>query len=219
MRNSVKLLSLSFLVLVSLLQATPALTADAVPLPATAIAPAAALPQPATLPELSPPAPSTVASPVAAAPAVQIKIGYVDINRAGKESKPGREAQARFKEKADKLQTRLASRQKQLEKQKSALQASLPSLSPEQRAARIKEYDNKVDDFKKSVQKAEKEMQPVQEELLSALSRKLEQAAASCGKANGLAAVLVKKDMLFQGSDVQMIDVTDEVIKLLDLQG
>ena len=81
------------------------------------------------------------------------------------QSDAGKAAKAQFEEKADRLKTQIDTKQKLLEKQKAALEAKLPTYTPEQRAAKIKAYEKKVDELRKLLQQADKEMKPIQEEL------------------------------------------------------
>src|SRR5919198_528753 len=97
-----------------------------------------------TLATEAPPAPPTPAPPVAPAPPVSpgekeggappaelsVRIGYVDMTRLGGESIAGKAARAQLKEKNDSLRERVTARQKQLDKQKIAIEEKLPTLSP-----------------------------------------------------------------------------------------
>ena len=148
-----------------------------------------------------------------------IKFGYVDMVKIGNDSSQGRAAKAKFEAKADKYKGQIAAKQKQLEKQKNAIQAKLATMSPEQRAAKAKEFDKKVNDFQKYVQKAEKEMQDLQEEVSRKLFLDLEQAVDAYGKANGFTAICVKKDVLYLASGVDVQDVTDSILKLVNEKG
>ena len=148
-----------------------------------------------------------------------IRIGYVDLARIGKDSARGKAAQALIKGKVDKFQAKLAARQKQLEKQKAALEAKMATLSPEERAAKAKGFEKKVEEYRKIVQNAEKELQPLQEELLGSLYKEIEQAATDYGKANGYAAIVRQKELLYLGSGVEAQDVTEAVMKLVDEKG
>jgi outer membrane protein len=151
-----------------------------------------------------------------ATPAPALRIGYADITRIAEQSTPGKVAKAHFDVKADKLKAQIETKQKLLEKQKSTLETKLPTYAPEQRAAKIKEYEKKVEEFRKLLQKADKELKPMQEELLKEIYGKIEKAAAEYGAANGYSLILVKNDLLYQGKNVELQDVTDALIKYLE---
>lgn len=182
--------------------------------PAAAPAPvetSSAQPQPA------PPAQPPVAVPVPVAPEkASLRIGYVDLMKIAEESTVGKDAKARFKVRGDKLQSQLAAKQKQLEKQKSALEAKLPTLIPDQRGTKIKEYEKKVEEFRTFVKNAEKEMQPLQEELTRSITEVTLAACETYGKANGFAVIAVRKDLLYVDAVYASTDVTAEIVTLMN---
>lgn len=172
-------------------------------------------PQPQAAVPVAPP----VAIPV---PAAQGKtgprIGYVDIMKIADESTLAKASKVRLKERGDKLQVQLDAKQKQLEKQKSALEAKLPTLNPDQRGAKIKEYEKKVEEFRKSVKNAEKEMQPLQEELTMSITEATLAACETYGKENGFTVIAVRKDLLYVDSGAVPADVTSEILSLMNLK-
>lgn len=183
---------------------------------------AAAEAAPADSPKIQPPlqAPTAPAPPrlEGEAPKAQqpVRIGYVDINRIAGESILGKSSQAQAKEKLEKFQARIETKRKQLDKQKAALEAKFATLTPPQREAKAKEFQKKVEEFQKFVMDAEKELQSVQEGLSKALFEAIEQAAAEYGKANGLALVVIKRELLYLASGVDASDVSDGILALLN---
>lgn len=145
-----------------------------------------------------------------------VRIGYVEMARFGEESSGGKAARERVKKKGDTLRSQIAAKQKQLEKLKNAFESKLPTLSPKEREAKAKEFEKKVEGYRKFVQNAEKELQSLEEELSRKLYREIEEAAASYGKANGFAAIVVKRELLYVGSGVEGKDVTEEILKLVN---
>jgi len=210
MRN-IRVTALIVLVL-ALFVVLPLYAGAADPIPA-AVPSAAPAPVPAVAPALEP----KQIEPTQAAPTV--RIGYADITRIGSESAPGKAAQARFKAKADKYQAQITAKQKQLEKQKAAIEAKLPSLLPEQRAAKAKEFEKKVDEYRRFVQNAEKELKPLEEELTRSLFGEIEKVVSDYAKANGFAAIVAKKELLYQGNSVTVQDVTEDILKLVNEKG
>lgn len=202
-------------------------------LPALAVEPSAtAGPKPAA-PDLSPvveskpPAPVTSAEPKPAPPALiqpsvtptpakpehVVRIGLVDMTKVAGESAPGKAALAEVKTRTEKYQAQIKEKEKQLQKQKAALEAQFPALAPQQREVRAKEFQKKVEDFQKFVQKADADVRARQDELLSRLYQSITVVSADYGKANGFAAVVMKKEMLYIDAGVEIKDLTDEVIK------
>jgi outer membrane protein len=160
----------------------------------------------------------------AAAPAAQpaphaktvIRFGYLDMPRFGTDSVPGKAISARLKEKSEKYQATIVSKQKQLEKQKKAIEAKIAQLSPEQRAAKSKEFQKKIEGFQKYVQSAEKDMHNLEEQLTVKLFQAVQKAAAAYGKESGLVAVAAKKDILYLNNDVEGVDITSAIIERIN---
>ena len=145
-----------------------------------------------------------------------LRLGHADISRIGTETILGKTSQAQAKEKQQKFQTKIESRAKQLDKQKTAIEAKLAKLTPAQREVKAKEFQSKVEDFQKFGRNAEKEFQTFQDNLSKTLLEAIEQAAVDYGKVHGLALVVVKRDLLYLADGVNAQDVTDGIIKLLD---
>ncbi len=176
---------------------------------------------PAPMPSLLPIAPPTVITETqkkteatSAQPAV--RLGYVDLMRISNESEKGKAGQAQLAALKKKLQGQIETRRKQLDKQKVAIEATLKTMTPQQREAKGKAFQKKVEEFQKFGMNAEKELQERQEEFSSKLFKAIERACTEFGKANGLALVVVKRELLYLGSGVDAQDVTDGVIKLID---
>ena len=79
-----------------------------------------------------------------------------------------------------------------------------------------KDFEKKIEEYQEFVQKAEKEMQSLQEELTRKLYQQIEQAAGDYGKASGFTAICVKKDLLYLGGGVEVEDVTEALLKLVN---
>lgn len=205
--------------------ATPAIPAPAIPAPATAPV-TAVTPSPAPAPavKLEPAAPPlaaisslpTTLAPAATPAAAALRIGYVDLLKVGSESIPGKAAETKFKAKVDKYKKQISDKEKQLEKQKKAIEEKLPTMSPEERQTKGKDFEKKLDDYRKFVQKAQKEMEPLQQELSRSIYTLMEAAAREYGKAKGLIAIVPKKEMLYIGSDVEGVDITDDLLQLVN---
>ena len=140
------------------------------------------------------------------------KVGYVDMMKVAEQSEAGKVAKAHFEAKADRHKAQIETKQKLIEKQKATLEAKLPTYTPEQRAAKIRDYEKKVDELRKMLQRADKEMRPMQEELVREVYGKIEKASRDFGGANGFAVILEKRELLYLGSGVEAEDVTAQII-------
>jgi outer membrane protein len=144
--------------------------------------------------------------------AKRIRVGYVDILKVAEQSDAGKVARTHFEAKADRHKAQIDTKQKLLEKQKAALESKLPTYTPEQRAAKIKAYEKKVNELRMLLQQADKEMKPMQEELTKEIFGKIEKAAAAYGAANGFDVILEKRELLYLGNGVETEDVSDALI-------
>ncbi|MGE0918850.1 OmpH family outer membrane protein [Trichlorobacter lovleyi] len=187
--------------------AAPA-TPPAVPAPAA----------PAAQPDLKP-APGLSLLP-AAKPAPQplavAKIGVVDVNKVSTDSAMGKAAQHQIKAQQTKLQKQVEAKRKQLDKFKADTERQLPSLSPQQREAKQREFQKKIEEFQKFGLKSEKELMESQQKLTKGLFEAIGKAADELGKAKGLTAVVINRELLFLGAGVEPLDITADLITLLD---
>lgn len=145
-----------------------------------------------------------------------VKIGYADLVKIAEKSDVGKVAKSHFEAKADRLKTQLETKQKLLEKQKATLEAKLPTYSPEQRTAKIKEYERKVEELRKMLIKADQELKPMQEELIKDIYGKIEKVAREYGSAKGFSVLLEKRELLYLGNNVEAEDVTEDLLKELN---
>ena len=206
MKQPVRLILLTLLVCSFSASASAADAAADKPAPASSPLPAASLAAPAAAQK----------SPEAAPAQQSLRLGHVDIARVAAESETGKSEQTQIKDLQKKLQGQIETKRKQLEKQKDAIEAKLKTFTAEQREAKGKEFQKKVEEFQKFGMNAEKQLQARQEEFSNKLFKAIEQASAEVGKAKGLALVVIKRELLYLGNGVDAQDVTDDVIKKLD---
>lgn len=167
--------------------------------------------------------PKTETPPAAASPKATetlqsqtpVKIGYVEIAKIASESTPGKAANATMKKKTEKYRAQITTRQKNIEKMKKDIEAKMSSLTPQQREAKVKELQKKIGDYQKYVQDVEKEMQKTENELTESMLKAIQKAASDYGKANGFAAIVPKRDLLYLGDMVEVKDVTEEITKAI----
>jgi outer membrane protein len=203
------------LLIVTLVTSLPTLAAAADP--AAGAKPVAA----AEAAQKNPTAAATESKPSDAAAAHQtIRIGSVDTPRIIKESVRGKAVDAKLRGMKDKLQARIDTKRKQLDKLRASFEAKLPTLSQEQREAKAKafqkEFQKKAEEFQKFGKQLEEDFYTTQENETKGLYDATEQAAVAYGKANGFAAIVVKKELLYVGDNIDAQDVTDALIREMD---
>ncbi|NTW98799.1 MAG: OmpH family outer membrane protein [Geobacteraceae bacterium] len=156
------------------------------------------------------------AAPKAAAATQSTRIGYVDIARIGTESERGKALRTQLMSRKDSLQGKIEGKKKSLDRLKTSIEAKIATMTPKQREAKSKEFQKKLEELQKFAQTSEEEFGALQEKETGALFRAIEQSAVEHGKANGYAAIVVKKELLYVGSSVDAQDVTDALIKALN---
>ncbi|MFZ4859246.1 MAG: OmpH family outer membrane protein [Desulfuromonadaceae bacterium] len=173
--------------------------------------------------EAKPAVPAPIAAPAAVETAVppaatvqSARIGYVDIARIGSESERGKTVKALLNAKKDALQGKADGKKKQLEKFKTSVEGKIATMTPAQREAKSKEFQKKMEELQKFARASEEEFYLLQEQETKALFEAIEQSAVAHGKANGFAAIVVKKELLYIGSSVDASDVTNDLIKALN---
>lgn len=176
----------------------------------------AGVPPKTALPKISAPTEALLKS--AEAPHAT-RIGYVDIARIAAESERGKTLRIVLISKKDKLQAKIEAKKKALDKLKTSIEAKIATMTPKQREAKSKEFQKKLEELQKLAQASEEEFLALQEKETKALYEAVERSAVAHGKANGFAAVVIKKELLYVGNTVDAQDVTDALIKALDLEG
>ena len=196
----------------------PSLTALAAE-PEASSAPKTTLTEKSVAPEAMPTVPKNGTSPAPALPAKteqSIKIGFIDMAKIARDSNPGKAVYAEVKAKMEKYQKQIKSKETQLQKQKAAIEAQMPSLTPTQRADKAKEFQKKLEGFQGYIQKAEKDVRSREAELLKKLYQSVEKSAGDYGKTNGYAAIVMNKELIYTGSNVEVQDLTAETIKTIN---
>lgn len=175
---------------------------------------------PAEVQSAAPPQPvksTPIDTVVKAVPALQVtRIGYVDIVKIGGESERGKSLKVLLTSRKDATQSKIDGQKKKIEKLEKSIKAKIATMTPQQREAKGKEFQKKVEEFQKFARAAEEEFYSLQEKETQTLYIAIEQAAVEYGKGNGFAAVVIKKDLLYVGSDVAAEDITEALIKSLN---
>ncbi len=149
-------------------------------------------------------------------PVVVSRIGLVDLNKISGESIMGKAAQKQIKGLQAKLQKQVETKKSQIEKFKADVERQMPNLTPEQKQAKSKQFQKKVEDFQKFGMNAEKELMATQEKLTKGMFEAIGKSAEELGKAKGLTAIVVNRELLFLGAGVEPVDISAELLKILD---
>jgi outer membrane protein len=149
--------------------------------------------------------------------AADLKIACVDIQRAVNECQAGKDAKGAITKEVDKLQKSFADRQKELQTLKESLEKQAPMLKPDARAAKEKEYQNKLRDSQRWAEDSQNEIKQKQVEMERNILSGLLRVVKKLGEDEGYHLILEKNEnfVLFSA---KAIEITDRVIKAHDAQ-
>ena len=146
-----------------------------------------------------------------------VKIAYVDIQKAVNESNAGKEAKKAIGRELEKFQKQIADKQKELQQLKETFEKQAPMLNPEARGTKEKEYQAKVRDFQRWGEDSQNEINQKRVEMEKTISIGLMKVIQKLGSDDGYLLILEKNEniVLFVSKS---IEITDRVIKLFDVQ-
>lgn len=163
---------------------------------------------------------TTEVKPAATGTAKQsARVGYVDIVRIGSESDRGKALKSLLEARKEQLLGKIEGKKKQLEKFKASVESKITTLTPQQREAKSKEFQKKLEEFQKFVKTSEEELFKLQEQETKVFYEDIEKAAVAHGKANDFAVIVVRKELLYVGNAVDAQDVTEALLKSLNEAG
>ncbi len=149
--------------------------------------------------------------------AADYKIAYVDIQKAVNESNAGKDAKKAITKEVEKFQRLIADKQKELQTLKESLEKQAPMLTPDARATREKEYQNKLREFQRWGEDTQNEINQKRMEVERNISIGLLKVIQKVGADDGYTLILEKNESLVLFVS-KTIDITDRVIKAYDAQ-
>jgi outer membrane protein len=139
----------------------------------------------------------------------EVKIGYVDVQRAVMSVEEGKSVKKKLetfakkkKEELEKAQDDLKTRKEELEKQASLMPDDL-------KRKKVTEFQQKVAEFQEAYLKSEKELATKQAELSKPILEKLEKIINALAKEQNYDVIVEKSAVLFAKNN---FDLTDEII-------
>ncbi|MDA8427940.1 MAG: OmpH family outer membrane protein [Geobacteraceae bacterium] len=151
------------------------------------------------------------ATPVFAA---DVRLGYIDMQRALNSSDAGKEAKEHLAARVKKYQDEINAKQVEIKKLKDDLEKQGMLLSESARASKEKDYQQRLKEFQRFTKDAQDELQGKDEEYTRKILESMEKIIKDFGQKNGYTFIFVKNEGLLYADD--KADVTDEVLKLLN---
>ena len=149
--------------------------------------------------------------------AADLKVAYVDIQRAVNDSNAGKEAKKAITKDVEKFQRLVADKQKELQTLKESLDKQALMMTPDARANKEKEYQNKLREFQRWGEDTQNEVNQKRTEMERNISAALMKVIQKIGADEGYTVILERNEniVLFASKS---IDITDRVIKAYDAQ-
>jgi outer membrane protein len=149
--------------------------------------------------------------------AVDFKVAYVDIQRAVNDSNAGKEAKKAITKEVEKFQRLVADKQKELQTLKESLDKQVLMMTPDARANKEKEYQNKLREFQRWGEDTQNEVNQKRMEMERNISTALIKVIQKIGADEGYTVILEKNENIVLYAS-KSIDITDRVIKAYDAQ-
>lgn len=146
--------------------------------------------------------------------AADVKLGYLDMQRALNGSEAGKEAKEQLAARVKKYQDEINVKQEDLKKLKDELEKQGMLLSDSARSTKEKDYQNKLKDFQRFTKDAQDELQGKDEEFTRKILEQMEKIIQEYGRKNGYTFIFVRNESMLFVDD--KADLTEEILKLFN---
>src|ERR1700722_8554459 len=142
-----------------------------------------------------------------------VKLAYVDIQRALNDCRNGKAAKAEFRGRLQRVQEQLEGEQGEVQRLKDELEKKGPLMQPDQRQSLEEQYSRKLRDFQDDYKSTRESLQQKDNEITGAIVRDLATIVRQIGVKNGYTMVMEKGNLLWATPST---DITDDVIRNYD---
>ena len=140
----------------------------------------------------------------------EVKIGFIDVQRAISESQAGKRAKERFQARVKKAEAELLKEKQDLERLKSDLDKKGPLLKDEEKRNLEADLQRRYVSYQRGMQDQQQELRQKEGEMTTEILKELEKIVSEVGKAEKFTLILERSQVLY--SD-QGIDITTRVIE------
>lgn len=152
---------------------------------------------------------------VVCASANDLKIGYVDLQKALNMSEAGKSAKEKIAQRVKELESSFEGREKELKKIKDDLDKQSLLLSEEARATKERDYQQKLKEFQRLTKDAQEEVQQKDADFTRQILEGLSKVIQEFGTKEGYTMILEKTESAILFADPK-VDLTDRLIKAFD---
>ena len=149
----------------------------------------------------------------AGAARADVRLAYVDIQRALNECRAGKAAKTQFRGRIEHLQAQLEGEQSEVERRKGELEEKGALMQPDQRQNLEDDYEKKARHFQDDYKNSRDELQEKDNQVTGAIVRDLATVVREIGSKNGYTMVMEKGTLLWA---IPATDITDQVIRAYD---
>ncbi len=153
------------------------------------------------------------AAPAAAAP--DMKVGFVDMQRALAATTAGKDAQKKYEAEVKKLQGKLDEKKGEFEKLRQAYQKQRDSLNEKAKQEKEEELLGREKELKRTFQDSQEALRRKNAQLVGELVEKMKKVVDEYGRAQGFTLILEKGGQGLLFADTK-IDVTDDIVAKFD---
>lgn len=147
--------------------------------------------------------------------AADVKIGYVDLQKALNNCEAGKVAKEKISVKVKEYETQIEQKQKDLKKMKDDLDKQGLILSEDKRAAKKRDFDQKLKDLERFTKDIQDELQQQDAEFTRQIITDFSKIINDLGAKEGYTAIFEKTESALLYAD-QKADLTDKAIKAYD---
>lgn len=140
----------------------------------------------------------------------EVKLAYVDVQRALNQCNAGKKAKAEFKVRVQNAESKLEHQQNELQSLKNELEKKGMLMNSDQRQNLEDEYQRKLSNFQNSYKDSRQELQRKDAEMTGRIIHDLAQIIRTLGERDGYTMVMEKGSILWGAPS---IDITDQVIR------
>jgi outer membrane protein len=150
---------------------------------------------------------------VAATARADVRLAFVDIQRALNECRAGKAAKTQFRGRIERLQSQLEGEQNEVEQLKRELEQKGSLMQSDQRQSLADDYEKKMRHFQDDYNNSRDELQQKDNEITGAIVRDLATVVREIGAKNGYTMVMERGTLLWA---IPAADITDQVIRAYD---
>ena len=141
----------------------------------------------------------------------QVKIGFIDVQRAISESQAGKRAKDRFQSQVKKAEADLLKEKTELERLKSELDKKGPLLKEDERRNLEGDLQRRYVNYQRSMADQQQDLRQKEGEMTADILKELEKIVNEVGKAEKFTLIMERSQILY--SD-QGVDITNKVIEV-----